>query len=155
MKRKTSNIVVGIVLLGLGFLGWKVFGKKKIKKHVETPETQEEIASKTEIVNDSTDQITSTENIKPQEEDKYKLPDGSFSTAEELVFEITRLLLKYEDFKTPDEFVEKLVNGCGRYIEDFDWYNEIPKNITEAEEMLKGFSLFERYGAILYNSYSA
>lgn len=155
MKRNTSNIVVGIVLLGLGFLGWKVFGKKKIKKHVETPETQEEIASKTEIVNDSTDQNTSTENIKPQEEDKYKLPAGSFSTAEKLVFEIICLLLKYEDFKTPDEFLEKLVNGCGRYVEDFEWYNEIPKNINEAEEVLKDLSLYERYKAILFNSYSA
>lgn len=153
MKSKTSKVVVtsGILLLGLGLLGYRVFRVVKRKKKNEVieekypkPETHSK-PSKIETVNDVAGN---------KQKEYYDIPQDSFKSAEELVLQISYRLLETSGFKSAEEFLEKLIFGCGKNILSFEWYSEIPKNLEELNDALRKFGLYPRYEAILEEIYT-
>ena len=137
MKSKSLNIVATFIVLG--FLGLMVVYKKK--KNANT--VPEKPASKTKTVNN-------TFHSKPQ---TSEMDSGYFTTPEDWVEFILRKIVDTEEFASVEEILEKIVIECNLHCETDAWMEKVPVNVEEVEELLRKYSLYEKFVAKMYNSY--
>lgn len=132
---------VSIVILGLGFLGYrKMFGNENLRKNGRDDRKQQTSVepSKTKTVNDFESSKSSNA--------RSKVDIEKYSTPEELISDLCRVvLIENESFKEKDEFLRKLVNLAYFTVDDIEWLEKLPKNIEECDNLLKSLGMFEKY----------
>jgi len=154
MKKLLVSLAAVSGLAVLGYLGWKMFGNKNVNNRRTTPATSEKKDDETIVPEVKTkpkkETVTKQKNVK--KEKTYKQKKNSFTTPDELVKLVCLDILK-DPIKGPEDFLEKLIRGCGNNIDNYEWYQSFPKNIEELEIKLKEFELYEQYTKKLEENY--
>lgn len=80
---------------------------------------------------------------------KLKVPEGilevEYESAEQLLKDVLVYLLNNSVYRSPEELLEQVIRLCGQKIEDFTWYEHLPKNIGDLESKIENLGLYEFY----------
>ena len=82
------------------------------------------------------------------------IPEGiledEYETADALLKDVLYYFLSTRKFNNPDELLEKTIRACGAKMEDFSWYEQLPKNIEELEDKIDelGYDRIYREGLL-------
>lgn len=130
-------IVASISVIGLicGFCGLAFAIKSKRERddrdktsNTNTPQMQES-DNKKEVVDVSSSQASIPEGIL---EDNY-------DSADLLLKDVLYYFISQGKFSSPNDLLEKTIRACGTKMDDFDWYEQLPKNTRDLEDKIDEF----------------
>lgn len=147
MKGKKILVAAIISLTVIGLVGGLVSVIKSNKRKNDRDKTLNknntpQTPNSTEETKKESEEIIDLSSVKT-----VKVPEGileaEFETAEQLLKDTLHYLICNTKYSSPDELLEKVIRLCGQKIDDYSWYEELPKNIDELEEKIDEFGLFE------------
>lgn len=152
MKSSSSKILKlgGIIGLGIFGLAGLIYWKRSIKNVSEIKGTEEGNAQKSEAVPETTKE-TNQDDIQPASvRAKTKT---EFNSPEELIEDTLRTVLKDNEFRSSDEFLEHFISKASTLCDDYSWFDYFPKNSNELREELEKYGLLKQFDVQLYNKF--
>lgn len=148
LSKSTVAVVATASVVLLGFLGYRVMqSMKKVAKKPDLQKDRDTIETPLASVEPS-----ETKNVN----DRTYLKN--VSGVRELMRKVSwTLLTKNPDsafFASREDFLGEFIRTSFRYIVNPMWYERLPKNVDELENLLKDFKLYDKYKKklLLHNS---
>lgn len=134
-----SSLTIGTVLGVIGL----VFVIKSNKKKDDRKKTSNTVTPQT-LVEDPAENANREKNTgenKKIDVPEFKLPEDifkeSYNDVNELLKDVLYYLLRTGFDKDPERLLEKTIRYCTHFIEDYSWYESIPKNIESLENSIR------------------
>jgi len=150
MKSSSSKILKlgGIIGLGIFGLAGLIYWKRSIKNVSEVKGTEEGNAQKSEADPETTKETNHDEPASARTKTKTE-----FNSPEELIEDTLRIVLKENEFRSSDEFLEHFILRASTLCDDYSWFDYFPKSSNELREALKKYGLLEQFDVQLYNEF--
>jgi len=152
MKSSSSKILKlgGIIVLGIFGLAGLIYisSNKNVseKKKTEDDNTQKSDCDPETTKETNQDEIIKPASVKPK-------PKPEFSNPEDLVEHAIREVLRKNEFRSTDEFLENVIQTSIMLSEDISWFDYFPKSFEDLWTLLKRYSLDKEFEAKLYNKF--
>ena len=151
MKSSSSKILKLGGIIGLGIFGLAGFIYWKRIKNVSENRTEEGNAQKSDADPETTKEMNQDEDVKPASVKTKKKTE--FSSAEELIEDTLRTVLKEDQFGSSDEFLNNFITIATTTCDDYSWFDYFPKNSDELREVLDKYGLLKQFDVQLYNKF--
>ena len=133
MDGKKILVTASISVTVLGLICGLVFAIKSVRKRDDREKTSK----------NNNPQTPDREVIDLTSIAQANIPEGiledEYESADTLLKDILYYFLSTKKFNNPDELLEKTIRACGTRIEDYSWYEQLPKNIEELEDKIEEF----------------
>lgn len=125
---------ISVTVLGL-ICGVVVFAIKSVRRKDDREKTSKNNNPQTPANKAEKIDITSVAHA--------NIPEGiledEYESADALLKDILYYFLSKREYSNPEELLEKTIRACGQKIDDYSWYEKLPKNIEELESKIDEF----------------
>lgn len=152
MKSSSSKILKlgGIIGLGIFGLAGLIYWKRSIKNVSEVKGTEEGNAQKSEADPETTKESNHGDIQPASARTKTKT---EFNSPEELIENTLRTVLKENEFRSSDEFLEHFISRASTLCDDYSWFDYFPKSSNELREVLDKYGFLKQFDVQLYNKF--
>lgn len=137
---KKVLVTASISVTVLGLICGLVFAIKSMRRKDDREKTS----------NNNNPQTPEREVIDLSSYAQANIPEGIledvYESADLLLKDILYYFLSQGKFSNPEDLLEKTIRACGQKIDDYSWYEQLPKNIEELEDKIEEFEYTKIYG---------